>query len=263
MTELKTQNDARFKPGGRLFLPELLDFIEDEAESHEERVDAIRQYVKKDPSHRQLLQRFVHAIYNPDVKMELPETDPPYRESDSPDYTFAGRNLFKVARQIERFMKDKSDFIEQSTKREKVFITFLEGLHPKEAKLLLAMKDKDISRFYSKFGPALVKEADPDVLPDSIYSLDQGKSESEQKSTSTQKKSSGSTSKKSGSKSQGGSSTTSKSKAKSGTRSTTSRSRKNTSGKSSAQSGQASGNTKNDSSGPAQYADASDDGGDE
>ena len=51
-------------------------------------------------------------------------------------------------------------------RREQIFIQTLETIHPDEAKIVIAMKDKKFDELYDTITYKLVREAFPDMLPE-------------------------------------------------------------------------------------------------
>jgi Family of unknown function (DUF6433) len=80
----------------------------------------------------------LQAIYDPNVKWLLPEGVPPYKPSEYLDQEGV---LIRECTKIRYFIKGFSDNLDQ-TKRERMFIQLLEAIAPKDAELLLMMKDK-------------------------------------------------------------------------------------------------------------------------
>ena len=90
----------------------------------------------------------------PEKKFLLPEDEPPYR----PDAAPIGMNPAILTQELRRFYvflrKDLKPI-----KREALFISLLESVHPTEAKLILAIKDQKIPKLYKKITRKLVEEA--------------------------------------------------------------------------------------------------------
>jgi hypothetical protein len=64
-------------------------------------------------------------------------------------------NMFSEARRMYVFTrKDLSN-----VKRESLFISLLEGVHPEEAKVLIAVKDQKLHKMYPKITHKLVSDA--------------------------------------------------------------------------------------------------------
>jgi len=84
------------------------------------------------------LRVMLQAAYDPNVKFLLPEGAPPYKPSELVDQENV---LYRDARMITYFVQGFYPDLAQ-TKREAMFIEFLERLAPKDAELLLLVKDK-------------------------------------------------------------------------------------------------------------------------
>jgi hypothetical protein len=90
----------------------------------------------------------------PEKKFLLPEDEPPYRQDAAP----IGMNPAILTQELRRFYiflrKDLKPI-----KREALFISLLESVHPTEAKLIIAIKDQKLSKLYKKITRKLVEEA--------------------------------------------------------------------------------------------------------
>jgi hypothetical protein len=84
------------------------------------------------------LRVILQAAYDSNVKFALPEGEPPYKPNELVDQQHI---LHKDARLIQYFVQGFYPDLNQ-TKRESMFIEFLERLDPKDAKLLCQVKDK-------------------------------------------------------------------------------------------------------------------------
>ena len=82
----------------------------------------------------------LQAVFDPNVKFLLPEGEPPYKPNDLVDQ----HHIFhKEADRIRYFVEGFHPNLNQS-KREMMFVEFLERLDPEDAKLVLAMKEKKL-----------------------------------------------------------------------------------------------------------------------
>ena len=90
----------------------------------------------------------------PEKKFILPEGDPPYKPAAEP-LGMTPTNLFSELRRLYIFCR--ADL--KPLKRESLFVSFLEGVHPDEAKLLLAVKDQKLTKLYPKVTRKLVESA--------------------------------------------------------------------------------------------------------
>ena len=81
--------------------------------------------------------------YNPSLKMILPEGVPPYKEDAAPIGMSPGNLMMEVKK---LYIFCRADLT--PLRRESIFLQLLEGLHPTEAKLILAVKDQDLTPLY-------------------------------------------------------------------------------------------------------------------
>jgi hypothetical protein len=102
---------------------------------------------------------FMHA-FQKEHKFVLPEGDPPYTEAAEP-MGMTPTNFTQEMRRMYVFCRDDLKPI----KREALFISLLEGIHPTEAKILLAVKDQKLNKMYPKITAKLVAEAGMITLP--------------------------------------------------------------------------------------------------
>lgn len=103
--------------------------------------------------------RLLKCTFDPNVQWELPEGAPPYRPFQESEPDISG--LYQEERKFYLFVKGGAPNLPQ-TKRETLFIQVLESLHPKEAELLIAVKDKNLP--YKGITKEIVQEAFPKLL---------------------------------------------------------------------------------------------------
>ena len=96
--------------------------------------------------------------FDPAKKMILPEGEPPFKPSAEP-MGMTPTNLFSELRRMYVFCR--ADL--KPLKRESLFISLLEGVHPDEAKMLIAVKDQKLTKMYPKITHKLV--ADVGIVP--------------------------------------------------------------------------------------------------
>jgi hypothetical protein len=94
-----------------------------------------------------------HAFL-PNYKMRLPEGEPPFTPAAEP-LGMTPTNMFSEARRMYVFIREDLTAI----KRESLFISLLEGVHPDEAKVLIAVKDQKLNKLYPKITHKLVSDA--------------------------------------------------------------------------------------------------------
>jgi hypothetical protein len=90
----------------------------------------------------------------PEKKMILPEGTPPFKPADEP-LGMTPTNLFGEMRRLYVFCR--ADL--KPLKREGLFISMLEGVHPSEAEVLIAIKDQTLHKKYTKITRKLVSDA--------------------------------------------------------------------------------------------------------
>jgi hypothetical protein len=96
---------------------------------------------------------FAHNFL-PTHKMKLPEGEPPFKPADQP-MGMCDTNLFVEAKRFYVFMREDVKPI----KRESLFVGLLEGVHPEEAKIIIAIKDQKLQKLYPKITHKLVSDA--------------------------------------------------------------------------------------------------------
>ena len=93
-----------------------------------------------------------HAFV-PEKKFILPEGEPPFKPAAEP-LGMTPTNMFSELRRMYVFCRaDLTPF-----KRESLFISFLEGIHPTEAALMIAVKDQELHKLYPKITRKLLEK---------------------------------------------------------------------------------------------------------
>ena len=90
----------------------------------------------------------------------LPEGKVPYKPNENPLGTDHS-SLRREQRSLYNFVKGGNDAL-STIRRETIFIQMLEGLHPKEADIIVAVKDGDLEDMYD-VPFEVVEEAYPDI----------------------------------------------------------------------------------------------------
>jgi hypothetical protein len=90
----------------------------------------------------------------PEKKFLLPEDEPPYR----PDAAPIGMSPAILTQELRRFYVFLRKDL-KSIKREALFISLLESVHPSEAELILAIKDQKLHKKYKKITRKVVETA--------------------------------------------------------------------------------------------------------
>lgn len=130
----------------RKFITQLLETINEDPK-------LIEQYAK-DPVYNTSLKIIFEHAFIPENKWSLPEGEPPYKPAVEP-IGMTPTNLYGELRRLYVFTRKDLTPI----KRESLFISLLEGVHPSEAELLVAIKDQTLQKKYPKITRKLVESA--------------------------------------------------------------------------------------------------------
>lgn len=139
----------------RLLLPEIFEKAQ-KASSDAERMTILRQ------NNSPVLLDILKMNFDPNVRMQLPEGDPPYKKTGIP-MGMADTNLYKEMRRMYTWINPPPNL--HRIKRETLFIQLLESINEKEAELICAVKDKNMTKLYPAISYDLVSETFPGILP--------------------------------------------------------------------------------------------------
>lgn len=127
----------------------------DEAKTREEK----REILKSRANYA--TQALLQLNFHPDVKWHIPKGAPPYTPSQTAD-SVDGALHFEV-KKLDYYVKGGGHDLSM-LKRESMFVQLLERVDPKDAKLLIAVKDQNLS--YKGLSYKLVRDVWPDLLPE-------------------------------------------------------------------------------------------------
>jgi hypothetical protein len=96
---------------------------------------------------------------DPRIVWNLPPGEPPYKPCEFLDQE---ARLFQEIRKLYLFIKDSGAPDLSALKRESLFIQFLEGIDPKDAKLMCSVKDKKLP--YKGLTANLINTAFPGLI---------------------------------------------------------------------------------------------------
>ena len=105
------------------------------------------------------LQTILKYALDPNIVWALPKGDPPYTKNP---YTDQQTNLYSEARRLYLFIEGGHPTLSQS-KREMLFIQFLENLDKDDAKVILSIKNKKVPakgvtlKFVQEVFPGLIE----------------------------------------------------------------------------------------------------------
>ena len=133
-----------------LAIAEILDLVK-ESKDVQTKVSLLRQYDSE------TLRYILELAFHPNVGWWLPEGAPPYKPCEVLDTE--GR-IYQEARTLPLYLYGNRPDLKQH-QRENLFIGLLESLHPKDANLLIAVKDKKVAGL----NVATINEAFPGLIP--------------------------------------------------------------------------------------------------
>jgi len=140
----------------RLSISEIMQQVE-AAHAREDKIRILRWW-ESEP-----LKEVLKYCFHPEIKFLLPEGDVPY----SPMPTGEGHGmLYTEARKLYLFAAFRDQPLHptiKDLKRQMLFVQFLEGIDPQDAKLMVAIKDKQMP--YKSVTPDLVLEVFPGLFP--------------------------------------------------------------------------------------------------
>lgn len=106
------------------------------------------------------IKTLLQANYKEEIEFDLPEGTPPYKE----DEAVPGDQ----SRHFEKGIKQLKYLIKQSKlsayKKESIYIRLLESLSAEDAKIMIAVKDKNLKGLYKTLTEATVRKAFPTLL---------------------------------------------------------------------------------------------------
>ena len=103
------------------------------------------------------LRMVIKASFDPNIKWSLPRGEVPFRPNEAPEGTEHSMLSYE-ARKLYHYIEGGNPTITQN-KRETMFVQLLESLHPDEADILVAAKDKVWHQKYKGLSKNVVIEA--------------------------------------------------------------------------------------------------------
>lgn len=140
-------------------IPQILDEME-KAGSKESRVKILRAY------DHPILRGIMQINFDPNVKVFLPEGEPPFKKDTSIPIGYSETNLYTEFRRFYIWLQKDINLTRQ--RKEQLFIQFLEGIHWTEAEVICLSKDRQLQTKYKHLKEDLVREAFPGLLPAEI-----------------------------------------------------------------------------------------------
>jgi hypothetical protein len=131
---------------------EVLDLV-DKAKTSKEKVEVLKNHSST------ALKDILIGTFDDSIQWNLPEGIPPYRPAEA---SSAPSTLHKQLNTLVYFVKGNRGDELVKFKRESMFISLLESIHPEDAKVVLAMVAKKLP--VKGLTKAVVKEAFPDLI---------------------------------------------------------------------------------------------------
>lgn len=125
-----------------------------EAKTRKEKIEVLRKYNNRG------LRDVLKGAFDDSVQFNLPEGEPPYTRGSETSY---GTTLLKQSKRFKYFVKARGQE-KANLKIERMYIRMLESLHPNEARIVLWMKDKELSGKYKGLTKKLASDAFPGLI---------------------------------------------------------------------------------------------------
>lgn len=138
----------------RLLIPEVFEKFESLTKK-EEKVKLLKE------NNHPALQDILRINFDADVVSVMPAGAPPYEKDDAPK-GHSSSSLFKLHKQFKYFFKGPFANQVKPIRREGIFLNILESIHPTEADVLVAAKDRKLK--VKGLTKALVDEAFPGLI---------------------------------------------------------------------------------------------------
>jgi hypothetical protein len=135
----------------------LLHELFEEAQNAKTRAERIELFKQNDTY---ALRTILQLAYNKSIELDFPSGAPPYTPNESPTGLEPVR-LKNVLAPLGSCVKGNNV---AGYKKEKVLIGILESIHVKDAEIIIAAKDKSLSKLYSKITENLVEKTFPNLL---------------------------------------------------------------------------------------------------
>lgn len=111
------------------------------------------------------LRDIIKGGFDESIQFNIPAGAPPYKKDDAP-VGHQPSSLHAQTRKFKYFVKGGLGDRINPARRELMFINILESVHPDEAELVIAMKDKKLKGRYKGITKALCAEAFPSLFPE-------------------------------------------------------------------------------------------------
>ena len=108
----------------------------------------------------------LRGAYDNQIQWDLPEGCPPYEEYEPAVKEGNNGNLRKATKKLAYLVTGGPGKNLSNVKRETMWLSIIETLHPKDVDILVLMKDKELAGVYKGLTKALVREVWPGLIRD-------------------------------------------------------------------------------------------------
>ena len=108
------------------------------------------------------LRDILKGAFDDSIQWDLPEGEVPLEEDDIPETP--KWNLIDVTPKLAVCVKNKRNAKVPSLKKETTFLELIKNVHPKDAEVLIKMKDKKFVGLYKGLSKSVVMEAFPTLI---------------------------------------------------------------------------------------------------
>jgi hypothetical protein len=140
-------------------IPQILEEVE-RAATKEAKIKTFRAY------DHPILRGILQINFDPNVKVYLPEGEPPYKKDKEIPIGYSETNLYAEFRRFYIWLDEKINL--NRARKEQLFVQFLEGIHWTEAEVICLAKDRKLQTKFKSVKEDLVREAFPNLLPAKI-----------------------------------------------------------------------------------------------
>ena len=122
-------------------IPQIFDEVE-KAGSKESKIKVLRAYDTP------VLKGILQINFNTDIKVHLPDGEPPFKKDTSIPTGYSETNLYTEFRRFYIWLQKDNNLTKQ--RKEQLIIQFLEGIHWSEAEAILLAKDRKLQTKYKQ-----------------------------------------------------------------------------------------------------------------
>jgi hypothetical protein len=140
-------------------VPQILEEVE-KTVGRENKIKVLKAY------EHQVLRGILQINFDPRVKVNLPEGEPPFKKDTSIPVGYSESNLYTEFRRFYIWLDAGVNLTKM--RKEQLFLQMLEGLHWTESELVCLAKDRKIQTKYKSIKEDLVREAYPDLMPPKV-----------------------------------------------------------------------------------------------